>query len=724
MAKFFLTGDTVKGLEYTARALHELKRMKLEESKDTNRTVILEKDVSVRVVLDPVSGDRIYIHAIGCPLVPFSGFMDAFVLADPNAYGAGGQSWRDKYLMAAQVEAEQRNIVVPPATTIVPKFYGVRTVATPAPLSLTTKLPIDPGSATRDYDEQGNDKGTYTATVTTHDFKRIYARWRPSLFTGLLRKVWQCSCQRMILSAISSETYGNWSSASVGIDYHFGNSYGVIKNAGAHYLVKITTDKVYYVPAEFCAKVVKIDGVDTDIVQLISVQNSGATQIGTVAGVQSWSDEIGWAFSYDSPRASIVSPGSKLSGAPPAYTTVTLCHISFTFDPISGEPSAATLTKGAEQIFWSHLQMDPMISSAWGLFNVPRYGAVEPGTPPKFYNESVNFGVPYPYMGQVPSDGGYSTDIPVYVYYTEKKGMVTCKYSHWKENRHKANGETGEPYWVWKFDAGGVHESLDTRPIPDATFLYGAYSQQGYVAGVSYEGWEPIKGYGYSTVSQTEANRAAHGAGSYAPSASSPAGYYPIAFAGVSSVGEFTGGNYSVSYSATNDGYWGSTYVHVGDSVFSAIVNVIVSGAPSGGVVGDITSKESLSSLTLSLSDREAHLVYSQIDRSHSYWEFTQNVGWVMIGYDTPGVQPGSRKLVLHGGGTSVDIDAESLGANYRMLSPHPKPIELEYHSSQAAFDPNRVVYATTPGNGVPLVKINGAEYPVENQLYGWVGVI
>lgn len=724
MAKFFLTGDSVKGLEYTARALYELERLKREGFKEGARTVMLEKDISVRIVSDPYAGDRVYIHAPGCPSIAFSGFMDAFVLADPDTYGERGQPWSDKYLMADQIEAEQRNVVIPPATAIAPKFYGVRTTTSLDPISLTTKLPIDPGSAAKDYDEQGNDKGTYTATVTTHDFKRIYERFRPSLFTGLLRKVWQCSCQRMILAAISSQAYVGWASAAVGIDYHYGNSYGVIKNANKHYMVKITADKIYYVQADFCVKIVKIDGVDVEIVQLIQVSNSDAIEIGIVTGVQSWSDEIGWAFSYDTPRASIVSVGSKQSGRLPAYTTVTLCHIDFAFDPVSGVPYSTTLTKGTEHIFWSHLMMNSMVASAWGIFNIPKYGVATLGTPPKLYNESVDFGIPYPYMGQVPLDGGGSINIPVYVYYTEQRGMVTCTYSQWREQRYKLNGEPTEQYWVWKFDDdAGEHESIDTRPDPIATVLYYGFVLGQYPAGVDTGGWVFTPIYGYSTVSVQDAINKADSAKTY-PGSGTTSMVDPDT-GGYATAVPYSIGVTTVSYLSTSNGVWPNNGYQIAGSLAFVIQYSTGGGiVPAGQLGGDISTKETLMSLTLSCTDREAHLLYSQLDKSHSYWEFIPNTGWVVVGNDPVTTKPGSKKLVLYGGYSPIELDPTAFGANYNMLLPHPVPKEVEFHSAQAAFDAERVVYDIAPGNKVRIVKINGTEYPVENQLYGWIGVI
>jgi len=734
VARFFLTGDNAKGLEYIPLALHELKRMKREGCEDTHRTVMLTSGVTARIILGDEGGDRVYIHAAGgCPQIMFSGFMDAFKLGDP-------QTSADAYSREQQIEAEQRDVVVPPASTVIPKFYGVRTMAAPAPLALTTKLPIDPGTAEHDYDEQGNDLGTYTATVSTHDFKRIYERFRPSCFTGWLRQIWQNSCQRIILEMIADPIYPGWRVASPGIDYRMGNSFGAIKNNGKYYLIKITTNKVYYIPATFCIKTEKVDGVDTEIAQLISLHKVSPVQIGDYSEElsywgSSWSDEIGWAFAYTEAEASIV--GATQANPPDRYWSTTVHTMKFSFDSVTGQPNSTSLTSGHINILWAKKPMSVRPSSScFGLLTVPVYEATTPGQDPYFHGKSIDFGIPYPYHGEVAMPEYQVTDIPVYVYYT-MAGMTTCTYSaDYRGGSYKDINGVETRTFTYKFDDGGENVTTDLKRNPGGAVIVAVTMHVGVgyggMVGSCNSGLNP-GGYdippegGLAGVGSNLAAACQNAWDSW----SLPAGQDTLYSSGCETAHvEDQGSVYTdVKYKYISDGGGGGVWDTAG--LFVGVQgNPLYGEIPPGDIVmyGNVTARSSESCLTLSVLDREAHLVYGFTEEVISKWMFTNATSWTFDSILSHTIS--KSRMTLYGHNPPMLIDTTGLTvAQAAGIVMHPTQVPaLTLQVAQAAHDPANMVYGSTSlavRQGIAdAVKIHGQQYPIENAFYGWTGVI
>lgn len=749
MAKFFLTGEQAEGVEYIPTALTELRRMKAEGLTTANRTVMLSKKASVRIALDPTLGDRVYIHVLRCPTVPFSGFMDTFRL--PDAYG-DTPSHTTEQAADAQKVAELWTTAFPPATVPEPKFYGVRTKTTPGALSHTSLLPLDGGSPTAKEDSQGNLLGGFDVTLATSKFKRMYERYTPSKFTGLMREVMQCSIQRLV-SVSKTEL--------LPIDYKYGSSYGVLKNPTAkgdqqkYFLFLITQNSVYYVPAEFCISSALVNGVATDVIQLISVSNENAKKIGDIPiDIEgSWSNELGWAYSYTTPVASMVCVGGELQEGH-MYKTVELCHISFAFDALSGQPTTATVQRGNPHIFWLDRPMTKRsVGVAWGLLNVPQYGIPYPETKPRLYNESVDFGIPYPYRGQRPANYK-ATDIPVYAYYTEAHGLVTCKYSYDKDGGVTAHEDTnvqGSTFPTYKFDTGGENSIKDNRPGGGAT---------GEIAVVRLtSSGDPLSSvwvfnreagtWGHPPATLDADNIVGMGSGSsYAEALAAakidawtdwkypswrletigynyvpPAVPDPVLVTAHPESGGAAPNDPKWRYVSDAYGQWsGYNYpagTYVGDMGAPTYTEINVDGML-------VTNEEvkSDSSLTLSLLDREMHLVYSvttkaQVTMSYS----TTDKVW----HDSARQETKTKEeLYLYGGyATPIKLNAEAFGQNRRMVEIHPEVNDLTFKSSQAAFDSDGVAYNVVPGvTASSVVRMSGIGYAVQNPLFGWIGVI
>lgn len=76
--------------------------------------------------------------------------------------------------------------------------------------------------------------------------------------------------------------------------------------------------------------------------------------------------------------------------------------------------------------------------------------------------------------------------------------------------------------------------------------------------------------------------------------------------------------------------------------------------------------------------------------------------------------------MVLHIGGGQISVAAAN--ASY-IEQIHPASA-LKYVVSSAAFDPQYFVRNETVVPSKPIVRFGSTTYPIENQLFGWIGVV
>jgi len=374
-----------------------------------NKVYVLD-DVEIRIKINP-SGDKIFILAPEPTYL--SGFLDTYPILPPQKSDISGDPIPyTPFQIGTQTVAEERYLI-PPATTITPKMSFFRRVKTPGTKSLLlTELPVEPGAPIPDQ--------------STNRFREVFERFLPSKFTGLMRGVMQ----------IAHATF-KWTNISqVKVDYHFGNCYGIVQNPAtkAYYLLRITTDSVYYIPASFKISSTGDAPNTQDVIQLISLNSAEAVRIYTILPGMgtSWSNEIGWAFSYTSAEASIVYQSSTFVGSQ-NYTTAELLTLTFGFDLTTGIPDTAVLTRGTAQIFWANRFMEDPNQGDYGLFNIPQFGIPYPELgPARLYGESFNFGPgrPYPTVRPIPYPGYAVSNIPIYVFYTRAGGKQICTYTY------------------------------------------------------------------------------------------------------------------------------------------------------------------------------------------------------------------------------------------------------------------------------------------------------
>lgn len=383
-----------------------------------NRSFYPEKDVWIRVVLDPYAGDKIYISADEAPVV-LNAFVDTYKKVDLKDNGRP----KYQYLVDAQNTSEHRvpsvPPPVPPATNPPISLHAVRLKATPADLVNTTWLPVEPQTSVT-QDEKGDKLPTFP-NQSTNKWREVFESFLPSKFTGHIRKTMQVA-----------HAEGRWlDPLKVEVDYHYGNCFGLVKQNKKYYMLWIQDTSVWYVPASIS---VTTDKDGNEIPRLDSMSKTSAVKIKDFAhDGTSWSTEIGWAFSYDKPEAAIVMNGSIMQGTS-SYQSVSLATLTFTFDVTTGIPNGATFVQTTPKIFWNHHFMTDEVPgvSDWGLFNIPVFKSIDGIQPKTLHNETVNFGRGRPAgMGPNQMPSGYSANaIPVYVFYSETKGQQLCTYSY------------------------------------------------------------------------------------------------------------------------------------------------------------------------------------------------------------------------------------------------------------------------------------------------------
>lgn len=479
--KIILLGDATEGLKYAPTAMWYAKKMRIDGlAHGMSRVLPLADGVMLRVNLDDFTGDKAYIDAGGsCPLINTNSFLDTFkARIRPPGH-------TPRYLINKQLTEELREVIMPPATEPSPKLSFIRTVADPDTKTLTVRLPIE-ATLTETTDDYGEVLDPPQKTVDYSLFKETYDRLLPTKFTGLMRRVVQATMATDTWSSFAPTT-NPVAPALAPINYQYGNSWGCIKCVGAdgknkYYFIEIGVQSVYYVPADYCVHKVKVKGVDTDAVILRSADTSKKVKIGEIpAGIgSSWDTEMGWAFSYDSPEASIVLNNGvsalTTDGYMQDYVTTSLLTLTFGFDA-AGIPNAAALAKTEPQIFYNNMYF-MFKPTGRNLFNV--VGHDENG---KLCNVTVDFG---PRLLAHASPVGYVADrIPVYVYYTEA-GRQVCEYSY-KTVASKTDTATSAPTrqvrgasnWNSGSETLGF-VSADMTDILHQSFV-GAKSEAGYV---------------------------------------------------------------------------------------------------------------------------------------------------------------------------------------------------------------------------------------------------
>jgi hypothetical protein len=691
--KLFLLGDATRGLQYVPFAKSYLKRLHALGLDYANKALEIA-DVEILIKISPFV-DKIFINAPATSYL--SCFLDTYPILPPQKLDGNGNPIPYTPFQIGTQTIDELRYVIPPATTINPKMSFIRKVATPAIKDLTVHLPVEPGGPIPDQ--------------SLIRFREVYEKFLPSKFTGLMRGVMQ------IFFSYSQPT----KLSQVHVDYHFGNCYGVVKNptTKTYHLVKITADSVYYIPASFGTGTHGISPAIQDILQLMDLDNTKAVKIGTLPTDigKSWSDELGWAFSYMDPEASIVYESSTMQGNQ-SYVTAELLLLTFGFDVNTGLPNSAMLTRGTPQIFWANRFME--LDDDYGLFNIPRYGIPYPESgPTRLYGESFDFGPGRPYPQIRPKPIGYAVSgVPIYVYYTKTEKKI-CTYTY--QNGQGLQLPTMGTYF---FEISGETNS--------------AY-QGGDVEAVSFQNTVLVTGHdsnyfinqntGFGVITSVV------GFGNTAANALSDASSQLGIVAAVNSVTAGPGVADNLCPFADVQ-FTGATptFLRYDDPTLGGILGIINLGV-SAAVITEVQINKNRqqilfdTSLTLSLTDREASIIYART--------VTTDFNYLATSWDGPTTKEEVNSIVsttatriqetmwLFGGYLPIALDTVIFGKNSFMLNKHPYPQLLDFKSTSAMFDSANVAYQTTPGSiGEPLVKFVGVEYPVENRLFGFVGVV
>lgn len=462
--EILLVGDASAGLRYVPFA-----KSKIVALRATGETLLFKvyeiETAEIHIRITP-QGDKVTITVpYPCPNVNFSGFMDTFEakLRSPNH--------TPQYLITEQLAAEYRlpralGAPVPTAklmsgvrpisstATLVDglkgdaapistqgvdgdifsktgtrdvyqkelgQWYQIQHDGTTDPL-LTTRLPVE--ATVFDYViEYGDPLGTPQASIDYSKFKETYQHLMPSRFTGLMRQVVQATFATQSWRSFATTETPTPKPAAAPVNYQANDSWGCVSHNKKHYFIQITQEAVYFVPTNHCAHKVKINGIATDVVILRAADTSKKVKIGTIpSGIGgSWGNEIGWAFSYTQPEASIVYASSTFVGSF-EYKTTSLLTLTFGFDG-QDKLTTATLSRTEPKIFYHPVFMNKSYANGGhALFNSVAIGAS--GHPE---NVTIDFGLQA--LGW-PTPPNYVADkIPVYVYYTHA-GKQLCTYSY------------------------------------------------------------------------------------------------------------------------------------------------------------------------------------------------------------------------------------------------------------------------------------------------------
>ena len=258
MAKFLLMGNQDVALTYTPHGLDQLRRMKADGLTSGVRTFVYDNDVMIRTVLDPYAGDKVYIEAgvSPCPTIQYSGYMDT-----AGAYDS------------------------PPTL-----MYGVRKVPAYAPG--TDPVPELPPDTLLGSDRFP--KVSVSAQSNYSEFEQFFGIYKPTRFTGIMRKVLQCTfatatwrdslCYKSMTVNEKTGTFYHFN-----VNYQWNDSWGVVLgpgkdgSKGEHYfLIQIILNTVQWIKADFCVHKVKVDGADTYAPVLKKVYRTQATVLGTI----------------------------------------------------------------------------------------------------------------------------------------------------------------------------------------------------------------------------------------------------------------------------------------------------------------------------------------------------------------------------------------------------------------------------------------------------------
>lgn len=736
-----LAGNTDIGLQYVGYAKSKLIALKRLGLPYLSRTFVIDA-VEIFIKITPQC-DRVLITASYSPYI--SGFLDTFpILPTPKFDSWGDPIPLNPFQYTLQDTEEQRTLIVPPDTDPVPKMFGIRTITLPTILSLTQALPVEPGAP---------------PLQTTIRFREVYENFLPSKFTGLMRQVMQ----------VAHATF-QWNKLTdVPLDYHFGNCFGVIKNPvnKAYYMVRIDQAAVWYIPATFKVSQTGVSPNVTDVIRLVSMKRANAVKIADLPADigASWSDEIGWAFSYTSPEAAIVYESSQFVGNQ-LYITAELLTLNFSFDNQTGLPDSARLKRNGANIFWNHHITSGDIG--WGLFNIPQFGLPYPEPVARLYGESVDFGVgvPVPYVRPMPYQHYQVIDMPVYVYYTKAGGPQICTYS-----------------WM-SVDAQSFTQPYDPAQVISCTWN-GTKAKSGYVQyGFSCNGSSKPQADGDNNSTITE--------------------YFNIG-EGMTLQNNGGGSTDSPIIFATSPANPGHAYQISGPVLPNTTLERDRDAQTSSRTGGAVTVE---SSLTLSITDRECALICSSRTPLASTYTVSHLVGscmlsstndlflyaengvsqpvvsgssypvasatgylnnalpfgypWTVSGvqdnynwltpvlsltafgptmtsyigcpnagpYNTIGAQAGLYTatpasspiidLILYAGTDKIEMNSVIFNSNNLMFNVHPFPQIFDFKVSTAALNPHNMAYDNVPGAAV--VQFDGMQYPVEHKLFGWIG--
>lgn len=430
--KIILVGNADAGLKYAPQGIWAANKMRLDGHGHGEARSFPFGDVLLRVILDDYAGDKCYIHTdiIGCPLIGYNGYLDTF---------SGGYDM-DTSGGRRMVELQQDVENLPRTRDGVfiagdPKMHGIRKV--PAYNASTDPAPTLPPGQTISTDSFP----LVSVDRDTHDeaFRDVFTRYSPSRFSGLMRKVLQCTFGSGAWWDISymgtSSTYPPVAQRKLKVNFCWDDSWGVILapgkdgSQGSHYfLIQIGLNVVQWVPADFCVHKVEVDSVDDYAPVLRKVDTAGSVIIGELPalGGSSCSRAIGWSFSYMDPKASVVIYGDNGIG----NVTVKLVTLSVRFS--EGTPSSVVVDghETRENILWNHLPtqkpalgVDP--SSFYGLFNFPfidsMSGKIVLASMQNIY-DTRSTPIPVNYT---------ASNIPIHVFYSPKNrraNMVAYSY--------------------------------------------------------------------------------------------------------------------------------------------------------------------------------------------------------------------------------------------------------------------------------------------------------
>jgi len=294
------------------------------------RTIVLD-GLSLRVVLDDFGGDKVFISPQPCWAIKYNGFVDTFRAWDTYPMGISQRAM--EYQEDIENLPRMRNGVWIEGD---PMMYGVRMfephdyVKDPTPLT-PPGMPatgIHPLIGIRQSFEQ------------SELFRKYFYAYRPTRFTGLMRRVLQCTFATDSWSGVLLDKYGNFL-----VNYTWGDSWGVVLapgkdgSSGDHYfLIWITLGEVHWVPASFCVTTKKINNKEVFAPIITKIERTKAKSLGKISydGTSQF-DTVGWAFSYTKPEASVVLFHDRGTlSAPEIYTGVATITINFGNDvPVS-----------------------------------------------------------------------------------------------------------------------------------------------------------------------------------------------------------------------------------------------------------------------------------------------------------------------------------------------------------------------------------------------------